>query len=57
MWILGLFSQVLKGLERFVVFEKIWEVRSSGPKNPLQNVCWGLLFIGKVAEAFGGKTK
>ena len=30
--ILGLFSQVLKGLERFVVFEKIWEIRSSGPK-------------------------
>ena len=30
--ILGLFSQVLKGLERFVVFEKILGIRSSGPK-------------------------
>ena len=30
--ILGFFSQVLKGLERFVVFEKIWEIRSCGPK-------------------------
>ena len=30
--ILGFFSQVLKGLERFIVFEKIWEIRSSGPK-------------------------
>ena len=42
--VLGLFLQVLKGLERFVVFEKIWEIRSSGPKILFKHVLEPLIY-------------
>ena len=48
--ILGFFviSQVLMNFENFIVFEKIWRIRSSGPKILLKICVGASLFIGEL---------